>query len=166
MGKFSYPKFLNLKELARKSIGVDNEASFFLINSLNENLEKIEKEIEALMSMINTKLTTIPGVSIFSAATILGEIGDISKFSSPAKLIAFTGFDIAIYQSGEKEFYGKLVKRGSPLLRKTKTDKVDARKREQGKHHKVAFSAISRKLIRLIYHIESNKIDFDIEQYR
>ncbi len=126
MGKFSYPKFLNLKELARKSIGVDNEASFFLIkifinliNSLNENLEKIEKEIEALMSMINTKLTTIPGVSIFSAATILGEIGDISKFSSPAKLIAFTGFDIAIYQSGEKEFYGKLVKRGSPLLRKT-----------------------------------------------
>jgi len=186
MGKFSYPKFLNLKELARKSIGVDNEASFFLIkifinliNSLNENLEKIEKEIEALMSMINTKLTTIPGVSIFSAATILGEIGDISKFSSPAKLIAFTGFDIAIYQSGEKEFYGKLVKRGSPLLRKTIWNLVLGsirlipqitdyyhRKREQGKHHKVAFSAISRKLIRLIYHIESNKIDFDIEQYR
>jgi len=134
---------------------------------------------EALMSMINTKLTTIPGVSIFSAATILGEIGDISKFSSPAKLIAFTGFDIAIYQSGEKEFYGKLVKRGSPLLRKTIWNLVLGsirlipqitdyyhRKREQGKHHKVAFSAISRKLIRLIYHIESNKIDFDIEQYR
>ncbi len=54
----------------------------------------------------------------------------------------------------------------STTIRKTKTDKVDARKREQGKHHKVAFSAISRKLIRLIYHIESNKIDFDIEQYR
>ena len=186
MGKFSYPKFLNLKELAQKSIGIDSEANFYLIkiyinlvNSINENLERIESKIKILMSIIDTKLTTIPGVSIFSAATILGEIGDISKFSSPAKLIAFAGFDIAIYQSGEKEFYGKLVKRGSPLLRKTIWNLVLGSirlipqiadyyhlKRGQGKHHKVAYSAISRKLIRLIYHLESNNINFDIEQYR
>lgn len=45
-GKFSYPKFLNLKD--------------------------IEKEIETLMSMINTKLTTIPGVSLFSGSNHTG----------------------------------------------------------------------------------------------
>lgn len=186
MGKFSYPKFLNLKDLARKSIGVESEATFFLIkvyinliDSLNNNLKIIQTKIETLMNMIDTKLTTIPGVSLFSAATILGEIGDISKFSSSTKLIAFAGFDIAIYQSGEKEFYGKLVKRGSPLLRKTIWNLVLCSirlipqiadyyhmKRGQGKHHKVACSSISRKLIRLIYHIETNKIDFDIKQYR
>lgn len=186
MGRFSYPKFMKLKELARESIGIDSEVKFHLIkvyinliDELNVNIKSIEQEIKELMSMTDSKLTTIPGVSIFSAATILGEIVDVSRFSTPAKLIAFAGFDIAIYQSGQKEFYGKLVKRGSPLLRKTVWNLVLGSiklipqitdyyhtKRKQGKHHKVACSSVSRKLIRLIHHIESNKIDFDLKQYK
>ena len=125
------------------------------------------------------KLTTIPGVSLMSAAIILGEIGDINKFSSASKLVAYSGFDIAIYQSGESHTYGRLVKRGSPLLRKTIWNLVFGcirlipqitdfyyKKRAEGKHHKVAYSAISRKLIRLIYFIESTNTTFDISKYR
>ena len=186
VGKFTYPKFLNLKQLARKSIGIDSEANFQLIkiyinqiNSLNESLKSIESKIKSLMDIMDSTLTTIPGVSLFSVATILGEIGDISKFSSARKLIAFAGFDISISQSGEREFHGKLVKRGSPLLRKTVWNLVMSTirfipqiteyyhiKKRQGKHHKVACASISRKLIRLFYHLESNKIEFDIKQYR
>lgn len=186
MGKFSYPKFLNLKELSRKSVGVDSEANFYLIkvyinliDALNKNLIDIEGKIQSIMSMIETNLTTIPGVSLYSAATILGEIGDITKFSSSTKLIAFAGFDISIYQSGEKKFYGRLVKRGSPLLRKTIWNLVLGTirlipqitdyyhlKKQQGKHHKVACAAVSRKLIRLIYHLEINNVSFNMEQYR
>jgi len=129
--------------------------------------------------MVDTKITTIPGISIFSAANIIGEIEDINKFSNSAKLIAFSGFDIAIHQSGEKEFYGRLVKRGSTLLRTTIWNLVLGTvrmipqiadyyhlKRKQGKHHKAACAAISRKLLRLIFHLESNKIDFNINKYR
>lgn len=126
MGKFKYPKFLKLKELANESIGIESESHFSLIkvyinliDSLNQNLKTVETKIEDIMNLTDTKLTTIPGVSLFSAATILAEIEDISKFSNPRKLIAFAGFDVAIYQSGERGYYGKLVKRGSPLLRKT-----------------------------------------------
>ncbi len=185
-GRFTYNRFLQLKELARNSIGINSQSHFSLIkryisliNNLNQQLEIIENNIYLIMSNIDTKLTTIPGVSLMSAAIIIGEIGDISNFDSASKLVAYTGFDVAIYQSGESHTYGRLVKRGSPLLRKTIWNLVFGcirlipqiteyyyKKRAEGKHHKVAYSAISRKLIRLIYFIESTNTTFDISQYR
>lgn|SRR5690554_184468 len=182
----TYNKFLQLKELAKNSIGINSVSHFLLINhytnlinNLNSELDIIENNIYDIMSNIDTKLTTIPGVSLMSAAIILGEIGDINKFSSASKLVAYSGFDIAIYQSGESHTYGRLVKRGSPLLRKTIWNLVFGcirlipqitdfyyKKRAEGKHHKVAYSAISRKLIRLIYFIESTNTTFDISKYR
>ena len=182
----TYNKFLQLKELAKNSIGINSVSHFLLINhytnlinNLNSELDIIENNIYDIMSNIDTKLTTIPGVSLMSAAIILGEIGDINNFSSASKLVAYSGFDIAIYQSGESHTYGRLVKRGSPLLRKTIWNLVFGcirlipqitdfyyKKRAEGKHHKVAYSAISRKLIRLIYFIESTNTTFDISKYR
>lgn len=180
-GSFSYPKFLKLRNLANNSVGIDSDSHSMiisnyisLIESTNEALKQIEEEITALMNLTNTKLTSIPGVSILSAATILAEIGDIKNFSNPAKLIAFAGFDVAIYQSGEKECYGRLVKRGSKVLRTTVWNLVMGsirliptitdyyhKKRAEGKHHRVIQASISRKLIRIIYHLETNKINFD-----
>ena len=49
---------------------------------------------------------------------LYAEIKNISLFSTPHKLIAFTGFDISINQSGIMEHHGKILKRGSSLLRK------------------------------------------------
>ncbi len=185
-GRFTYNRFLQLKDLAKNSVGIKSESYFSLIkryisliNNLNKELDIIESDIYNIMSMVDTKLTTIPGVSLMSAAIIIGEIGDIKRFSNSSKLTAYAGLDIAIYQSGEQKFYGKLVKRGSPLLRKTLWNLVFGsirlipqiteyyyKKRDEGKHHKVAYSAISRKLIRLIYFIESTNTTFDIKQYR
>lgn len=185
-GRFTYNRFLQLKQLAKDSVGIKSKSYFSLIkryisliNNLNKELDIIESDIYNIMSMVDTKLTTIPGVSLMSTAIIIGEIGDISRFSNSAKLTAYAGFDIAIYQSGEQEFHGRLVKRGSPLLRKTIWNLVFGsirlipqiteyyyKKRNEGKHHKVAYSAICRKLIRLIYFIESTNTTFDIKQYR
>ncbi|NLB10877.1 IS110 family transposase [bacterium] len=185
-GRFTYNRLLQLKQLAKDSIGIKSKSYFSLIkryisliNNLNKELDLIENDIYSIMSMVDTKLTTIPGVSLMSAAIIIGEIGDINRFSNSAKLTAYAGFDIAIYQSGEQEFYGRLVKRGSPLLRKTIWNLVFGairlipqitdyyyKKRSEGKHHKIAYSAICRKLIRLIYFIESTNTTFDIKQYR
>ena len=38
-----------------------------------------------------------------TGAAIISEIGDISKFDSPKKLVAFAGIDASVSQSGEFE---------------------------------------------------------------
>ncbi|MBR0260415.1 MAG: IS110 family transposase, partial [Selenomonadaceae bacterium] len=44
-------------------------------------------------------------------------IGDITRFATPAKLVAFAGLDSKIDQSGTSQSTGKMTKRGSPYLR-------------------------------------------------
>lgn len=72
------------------------------------------------------------------------------------------------------EYHGKLVKHGSPLLRKViwtyalpalkfipSIHDYYQMKKSQGKHHKVALTHVCRKLIRMIYFIELNRVDYD-----
>lgn len=127
-----------------------------------------------LFSKTNSKLSIIPGLGIIKAATIYAEVSDFKNFSSPAKLLAFAGFDVRIIQSGTKESYGKLVKYGSSLLRSaiwtyalpavrfipTMNDYYH-KKRDQGKHHKVALAHVCRKLIRMMHYIELNNVSYD-----
>lgn len=42
---------------------------------------------------------TIPSIENINGGMILGEIGDIHRFSSPSKLLAFTELDSSVYQS-------------------------------------------------------------------
>lgn len=39
-------------------------------------------------------------------------------------------------------------------------------KRAEGKHRNVIFSAISRKLLRIIYHLETNNVSYDKNKIR
>ena len=89
------------------------------IYTLLETCSSLERQINELLLQFDTTLTTIPGVGTLLAATILSEIGDISRFSSADKLAAYIGVDPAVNQSGE--FVGSHVhmsKRGSPYLRR------------------------------------------------
>ena len=59
------------------------------------------------------------GVGTVLAATILSEIGDITRFSSADKLLAYAGLDPSVKQSGEfKSNQNRMSKRGSPYLRR------------------------------------------------
>lgn len=96
-----------------------------VLNSLITGVKAIDDEINALIqSDIFLKeqtelLKSIPGISDFSAAVILEEIGDFSMFSKPKQLVAFCGLDPAERQSGNfKSISNKLSKRGSPYIRK------------------------------------------------
>ena len=44
---------------------------------------------------------TIPGIGFINARMILGEIGDIHRFSEPKKLLAFARLDPLVHQSGD-----------------------------------------------------------------
>ncbi len=182
MGKFSYPKFSKLKSLARTSIGNSSKSYDLLIvtiihhyEELVKIIEVLDQEIEVLYFKTDSLIHTIPSISIITAATIYAEIGDISRFSNPGQLTAYAGLDVKISQSGTTAKFGKIVKRGSSLLRKylymyafyalryiPQINDYYYVKKNQSKHHKVILVNISRKLIRIIHHIETNKVPFDI----
>lgn len=46
------------------------------------------------------RLMTIPGVGVAVAAALMAAIGDVSRFSSPRKLVAYLGLDAKVRQRG------------------------------------------------------------------
>ena len=180
-GKFTYARFAKLKELAKDSIGHHNDNSDLLIstyvstiNHFNEKIDPIDKQISTIIKELNPRMLSIPGLGEISAATILSEYGDIKNFSYPNKMLAFAGLEPSIIQSGTLENNGKMVKHGSGHLRyaimniamsilKYSPTFYDyyQKKRSEGKCHRVALSHVCKKLIRVIYSLEKNNIDFD-----
>lgn len=180
-GKFTYAKFTKLKELAKNSVGFHNENTDLLIstyvsiyNDFNNKIDPIEKQISTIIKVLNPRMLTIPGIGEISAATILSEYGGIKNFSSPNKMLAFAGLDPSINQSGTLESNGKMVKHGSGHLRYAIMNSAMTilrfspefydyylKKRSEGKCHRVALSHVCKKLIRVIYTLEKNDIDFN-----
>lgn len=64
-------------------------------------------------------IMTISGIGYISGGMILGEIGNIHRFSCPNKLPAYTtGLDPSVYQSGNFQVKKtRISKRGSKVLR-------------------------------------------------
>ena len=180
-GKFTYARFAQLKELAKNSVGFHNENTDLLIstyvsiyNDFNNKIDPIEKQISTIINVLNPRMLTIPGIGEISAATILSEYGDIKNFSNPNKMLAFAGLDPSINQSGTLESNGKMVKHGSGHLRYAVMNSALSilrfspefydyylKKRSEGKCHRVALSHVCKKLIRVIYTLEKNNIDFN-----
>ena len=180
-GKFTYARFAKLKELAKDSIGHHNDNSDLLIstyvstiNHFNEKIDPIDKQISTIIKELNPKMLSIPGLGEISAATILSEYGDIKNFSSSGKMLAFAGLEPSIIQSGTLENNGKMVKHGSGHLRYSIMNIAMSilrysptfydyylKKRSEGKCHRVALSHVCKKLIRVIYTLEKNNIDFN-----
>ena len=172
--KFDREKALQIRDLARKSIGLNsNSVSFELkqtisiIQFIQEQLDDVDKRIKEILKEINSPILTIPGISFKTAGSILAEIGDISRFDSPAKLLAFAGLDPSMYQSGKFfSTHSVMVKRGSKYLRfalMTAARMVclnDAtfctfkdRKMAEGKHYMVTMGHVAKKLVRVIYYL-------------
>lgn len=86
-----------------------------ILKSMNDFINN--KEL-AIISQDIKLLTSIPGIGLLTAATIIGEIGDLRRFNNPKKLTAFFGLDSSVRQSGEfKGTKNHISKRGSSLLR-------------------------------------------------
>lgn len=185
-GKFSMQKFIKLKELAANTVGADNEifslqlqSLLTLYNQCAKEVERLEEQIISLITNIQPKSMTIPGIGPLSAAVIYSEYGDIQKFHSPSAMLSFAGLEPGYYQSGTSEHAGRMVKHGSSKLRFTLMNlcipliqynmvfaEFYAKKRSEGKPHRVACSHVIKKLIRIIYHLEKENIDFDSSKLR
>ena len=180
-GRFTYSKFAKLKELAKNTVGYHDDNTDLLIstyisiyNDFNNKIDPIDKQISTIIKELNPSILSIPGIGEITAASIIAEYGDISLFSSPAKMLAFAGLEPSIIQSGTLESNGKMVKHGSGHLRyvlmntsltllKYNPTFYDfyLKKRSEGKSHRVALSHVCKKFIRLIYTLETKHVDFN-----
>lgn len=183
-GKFSPQQFLKLKELAANTVGVNNSifdvelnSLLSLYKSLAKEIDTIEKEINKLIEEVHPHYMSIPGIGSLSAAVIYSEYGDISNFSNPSQMLAFAGIEPGINDSGTESHGGRMVKRGSSQLRYTLINcclpliRFDmtfatyyAKKRGEGKPHRVAITHVAKKLIRVIYALERQDIDFNVQK--
>ena len=114
-----------IKELAKTTIGDKDELYAFqiklcveIIRTLDNQIKAYESQIRKIMDTHCPVILSVPGISYVTGASIVGEIGDISRFKSQHKLLAFAGLDPAVYQSGNYDANKLTVsKRGSSYLR-------------------------------------------------
>ena len=182
-GKYNYEKALQLKSLAKDSIGLDNPAIELQIQCLIKQLRLYQKQISdidlsimTIMEIINSPILTIPGVGYTLGAMIISEIDNIKKFSNPSKLLAFAGLDPVVKQSGNFQAeHMKISKRGSTYLRyaiyrvafliiynNETFHNYYISKCAQGKTHRVALGHICNKLVRVIFKILTDETPFNL----
>ena len=124
-GHFTRDQAKELRVLARKSVGTSDSALSIQITHyiaqielLDSQLNKIEEEMTDIMKFNESVIMTIPDIGYINGGMILGEIGNIHRFSSPGKLLAFAGLDPSVYQSGNFQARRtKMSKRDSKVLR-------------------------------------------------
>jgi transposase len=175
-GRFKREKAEKIKTAAQNSFGalLCTDSTSFMLKQFVEQIKFLENQLDELNEMIserlaefNSPITSITGIGDVLGASILSEIGDISRFESADKLAAFAGIDPTVSQSGN--FLGtknKMSKRGSPYLRRAIWLAATAailhdpaikafydRKKAQGKHHYVCVGYICRKLINIIFSV-------------
>ena len=179
-GRFGTEKAQEIKEYATKSFGISFAKETFsfqikqIINQISfieSQLKELEEKITNILKTLNSEITTITGIGDILGASILGEIGDISRFEKASQLVAFAGLDVAINQSGE--FTGtemKITKRGSPYLRRSiwiaatvacfKDPALSVYYKkliDRGKKHLTAVGAVARKMCNIIFSVLKNK---------
>lgn len=183
-GKYSKDKALEIKTLASASIGLSNDALAFelmqnirLVHNVQEEIKLLDHRIKEILISIDTPILSIPGISFTLAAIIISEIGDINRFASPAKLLAYSGMEPSTYQSGNfRASNTPMVKRGSTYLRwaimqasrlvsqKDPTfSSYMSKKKREGKHYYVALSHTGKKLIRVIFYLLKNNEAFSAQ---
>jgi transposase len=79
------------------------DASLALMDDLDEQIQSINKQLRALSPehRYMPLLMTVPGIGFVLSYTIAAEIGDITRFSAPNKLVGYTGLCPRVNQSGD-----------------------------------------------------------------
>ena len=185
-GRFTMAKFVQLKSLAKNTVGRSDD---FLLQQmdmlldiqaqLDAKISEVEGLIQECIMGIDPPILTIPGIGYLSAAVILSEYGDFSKYENPSKMLSFAGLEPGYFQSGQSEHTGHMVKHGSSYLRYALMNaclplithdpvfaEYYAKKRAEGKPYRVALTHVAKKLLRVIYTLQTKNIPYDPAQIR
>ena len=183
-GHFKKEQATELRVLARKSVGQSDQALSIQVTStiaqielLDEQIARVEAEMTEIMRFNDSVIMTIPGIGYLNGGMILGEIGDIHRFSTPKKLLAFAGLDPSVYQSGNfNARRTRMSKRGSRVLRYALMNaahnvvKNNAtfkayydKKMAEGRTHYNALGHCAGKLVRVIWKMLTDEVEFNLD---
>ena len=183
-GHFTKETAKELRVLARKSVGQSDNALSIQITSsisqielLNEQILRVEAEMTDIMRFTDSVIMSIPGIGYINGGMILGEIGNIHRFSNPKKLLAFAGLDPSVYQSGNFSAKStRMSKRGSRVLRYALVNaahnvvKNNAtfknyydKKMAEGRTHYNSLGHCAGKLVRIIWKMLTDDVEFNLE---
>ncbi len=182
-GHFTKEQAVELRALAKKSVGISDSAvsiqitqAIAQIELLDSQIESVEAEMTEIMKFHDSVILTIPGMGYINGGMILGEIGDIHRFSSPTKLLAYAGLDPSVYQSGSYNAKRtRMSKRGSRTLRYALVNAAhnvvknnatfkayyDA-KMAEGRTHYNALGHCAGKLVRVIWKMLTDDVEFNL----
>lgn len=183
-GRLGDAKAAEVKAAAKSSVGIrlGEEAASFQIRTmvsqvefLNATIAKVEKEVASLLARVEPNITTIPGVSTTTGAQIVAEIGDVKRFRNAASTVKYAGLNSGVDESGKYSAEGvPITKHGSPYLRRSlwlaanRARQYDPRLKEyydklrrKGKPHRVAVTAVARKLCHVVYAVMRDRKPYD-----
>jgi len=140
--------------------------------------ERTDRKIEKLLKEYDPYMSSVPGLGPVTVATILGELGNPSRFPTGKQVTAFAGLDPSVKQSGKMKKEGKISKRGPPHLREALYNATISAVRhnpvckefydrliKKGKCKKVARVAVARKLLLIAWSVEKNQKEFYVPSY-
>lgn len=183
-GRLGDAKAAEVKAAAKSSVGIKlgEEAASFQVRTmvsqvefLNATVAKVEKEVASLLEKVEPNITTIPGVSTTTGAQIAAEIGDVRRFKNAASIVKYAGLNSGVDESGKFSAEGvPITKHGSPYLRRSlwlaanRARQHDPKLREyydklrrKGKPHRVAVTAVARKLCHVVYAVMRDGRPYD-----
>lgn len=143
------------------------------VNSLCRLIDAYGWEIELAAKLLTQRLAKdpgyrviqqIPGVGPVLAATMVAEIGDVTRFTSARHLCSWAGLTPKHRESDTKVHRGKVTKQGSPLLRWAAVEAVQKMPADAGwlvstreaiaarRGRQIATVAVARKLLTLVFY--------------
>ena len=147
-----------------------------VIDFLDARLEPLDQELKpfAHADPRAVLLDTIPGIAELLALTIAVEIGDISRFASPEKLVSYGRLAPRVHQSGQgRPRSGPLNKSGSRLLGWAAVEAAQQAWRDtnpwhqlyldvgrRSRHSNAAKAAVARKILTAAWHMLSRDEPF------
>ena len=182
-GHFLKDKAQELRILAQKSVGSSDSSISIQITQTVEQIElldsqiiDVESKMQNILPALDSVILTIPGIIYLETGMILGEVGDVRRFSSPHKMLAFAGLDPTIHQSGNfNASHTRMSKRGSRYLRFALVyaahnlvkntalfKQLYDKKRDNGLNHYGALGHCAGKLVRIVYKMLTDNVAFNL----
>lgn len=121
-------KVRQLKESARHSIGIQEGRNLarLKIKTLMDQYDLITEKIDEVWKIVESIISTIPGVQEMidikgigeiTVASFLAEVGSLNNYSHPEQIIKLAGLNLKLATSGKWKGRTIITKRGRPKLR-------------------------------------------------
>ena len=95
------------------------------VDHAGERIQRLEKAINeailkapAAMRAVIEALQALRGVAKITAVTVVAEVGSLSRFDNPRRLMGYTGIVSSEYSSGNRMLRGVITKTGNAHLRR------------------------------------------------